>query len=111
VFRLRSVSFIAAGVSTLLLALAAVLLAVVGQGQYLEDHCFTSAPVPQGATAGRGPTWEFPATLRCQWDGAPDVIVTNWFPFLWVAGCLLAGLAGIVLAWWVLVIRPRSVAS
>jgi hypothetical protein len=99
---------VVAGAVTLLLAVLALLLAAIGQGQYLEDYCFTRAPVPDGATSGRGPTWEFPATLHCQWDGAPDVIVVNWLPFMWVAGCLVAGVLGIALVWWVLMARPSA---
>jgi hypothetical protein len=108
---LRFVRFVAAGVLTPLLAVAALLLAAVGQGHYLEDYCFTSAPVPDGAGSVRGPIWEFPATLHCQWNGAADVVTVNWLPFLWVAGCLMAGVAGIVIVWWILVVRPRTAAS
>jgi hypothetical protein len=97
---------VTAGVLTPLMALTALLLAAVGQGQYLEDYCFTGAPVPPGATSVQGPSWEFPATLRCQWHDAPDVVVTDWLPLLWVAGCLSAGLGVIALTWWILAVRP-----
>jgi hypothetical protein len=97
---------IIAGVSTSVIAVTTVVLAAVGQGQYLEDFCFTRAPVPLGATSGLGPAWEFPARFRCRWHGTADVLVTDWLPFLWLVGCLSVGILAVAVLWWIVLVRP-----
>ena len=83
-----------------------------GRAQYLNDYCFTRAPLPPGVTEGssvRGPFFESPVSLRCNWAAHPDVVVTDAAPLL---GLLLVVLLALAAALLVLLVRaPRSTST
>jgi hypothetical protein len=86
-----------AAVLCLLGSLVALAVWAVGLGHYLEDYCFTRAPSPadEGVVV-TGPVVRWPATLRCEYDPPyPDVVVTDWSPLLWTAGCAVVTLTGV----------------
>lgn len=70
---------------------------VVGQGQYLQDYCFTRVEPPQTsppeALSGRPAYWADPVTVACEFDGFSTVYTTEPAPLL---GALL--LAAVVIA-------------
>ncbi|GAA1475961.1 hypothetical protein GCM10009623_04070 [Nocardioides aestuarii] len=100
-----------------LLALAAGgAVAVLGYGawrlasaRYLEDYCLTRAPLPLGdleMSVVRGPSFDAPWRLRCDWQAVPDVVVTDPVPAL---GLVAVGVVALVVA--LAVLRSRRVAA
>jgi hypothetical protein len=81
---------------------------LLGRARYLEDYCFTRAPLPPGVTetsAVRGPSFDSPVSLRCDWAAHPDVVVADPVPLLGlVLVVLLAAAAALV----VLLRGPRT---
>ena len=79
-----------------------------GRAQYLEDYCFTRAPLPPGVTEGssvQGPSFESPVSLRCTWAAHPDVVVTDPVPLL---GLVLVVLLAVAAALVVLLLGRRT---
>ena len=76
-----------------------------GQARYLEDYCLTRAPLPDGGTelrVVRGPGYDSPVSLRCDWVDHSDVVVVDVLPLL---GALIVVL--VALAVGALVLRAR----
>lgn len=100
----------AAALITLVVMLTALGIAVIGQGQYVDDYCITRVPAPKGmteATGGGRPAYlDNPITIRCDYDHFPSVTVTDLFPLFWIVGTV--GTATIIsaLLWRTMVIRP-----
>lgn len=93
----------------LLGALVTLAVWAVGLGHYLEDVCILSPAVDaREGDVVRGPSLEWPNRLRCSFvnSGRPDVVITDWAPLLWTAGCACAALVGVVVV--VLVARRLS---
>ena len=93
----RALLALAAGGTVALLGYVAWLLA---SARYLEDYCLTRAPLPPGdleTSVVRGPSYEGPWRLRCDWQEVPDVVVTDPVPALGalavVVVALVVGLA------------------
>ncbi len=92
--------------------IVAFIVAAVGINQYLEDFCFTTAPLPPVARyheemlSGGGLYWENLITFRCQWNQAADVVVKDFFPLGWILGVAVLTIVSVVLVWWLAVIRP-----
>ena len=89
-----------AAVLTLSVAGAAVAVATLGHARYLDGYCWSRLPLPLGHTGGSGPTWRWPASIVCPLDGAPDVVVSDLFPLVWVVVCGAAGSLAVWLTWW-----------
>jgi len=101
----RPVLAVVVGVAVAAVGVVAWLL---GRAQYLEDYCFTRAPLPPGVTEGssvRGPFFDSPISLRCDWAAYPDVVVTDAVPLL---GLLFVVLLAVVAALVVLLRRPGT---
>jgi hypothetical protein len=89
--------------------LAAALLAagfwLVGQAQYTENYCFTRAPEPAGVNpeglSGRPGHLDGPVTIRCEYDEASDVVVTDPLPLTGavVLATLVMAVAVVSLLW------------
>ena len=86
--------------ASFLTGVAALLAAgfwVVGQGQYLQDYCFTRVELPQTsppeALSGRPAHWADPVTVACEFDGFSTIYTTGPAPLI---GALL--LAAVVIA-------------
>lgn len=79
---------------------AGVLLAVgvwaVGLGQYGEDYCGSETRLPSGAAGWRGPDWDSPITLRCDYDTGP-VSFTDPLPVAWTSWWALATIGNVLL--------------
>lgn len=84
---------LAAAAVTLLTALLAALVWLLGQAQYVNDYCTTRAPQPPNVAGGRPAYMSDPITVACEFDGYPTVYVTEPGPLL---GALL--LTAIVIA-------------
>lgn len=84
--------FLAAAVVTLLTALLAALVWLLGQA-HVNDYCTTRAPQPPNLVGGRPAYMADPITVACEFDGHPTVYVTEPGPLL---GALL--LTAIVVA-------------
>jgi len=81
---------------------------ILGRARYLDDYCFTRAPLPPGVTrssAVEGPSFESPVSLRCAWAAHPDVVVADPVPLL---GLLLVVLLALAAALVVLLGRRRT---
>lgn len=81
--------------TVVVVAFAGAAVWLLAQARYLEDYCLTRAPLPGGATEGvvvRGPSYDRPWRLRCDWPSGPDVVVTDVLP---LAGAVLV--VGVVL--------------
>ena len=92
----------------LVVAAAGAVAWLLGRAQYLEDYCFTRAPLPPGVTEGstvRGPFFASPVSLRCDWAAHPDVVVTDAVPLL---GLLFVVLLAVVAALVVLLRGPGA---
>jgi hypothetical protein len=100
-----------AAVLTLTAAGAAVAIATLGHARYLDGYCWSRLPLPLGHGGGSGPTWRWPASIVCPLDGAPDVVVTDPFPLVWVVVCGAAGLLAVWLTWWWVAHASRQTAS
>ena len=81
-----------AALASVLAGLLAAGLWTVAQAQYLNDYCSTRAPQPHAPTPesldGRPAYLDGPATVRCDYDALPDVVVTDALP---LAGALVLG--------------------
>ena len=100
-----------AGVVGLAVAAVGVVAWLVARARYLEDYCSTRAPLPPGVAEGssvRGPSFESPVSLRCDWAAHPDVVVTDPVPLL---GLLFVVLLAVVAALVVLLRAPRETAA
>ena len=84
------------GVVTIVSGLLAAGLWVIGQARYLEDYCHTRVPTPGQATGGRPAYLDGLVTIRCEYDGVPDVAITDALPL--VGGVLLAAAVLVVAA-------------
>lgn len=95
---------------TLVAAGTAATLTIVGHARYLDGYCWSRLPLPLGITGGSGPTWRWPTSVVCTLQGAPDVVVPDLFPLVWVVACGTTGLLVAWLAWW-WAVRPRGVSA
>lgn len=71
-----------AGVSAVVTALVGFAVWLVLQARYLEDYCFTRAPLPEGAapepTGHMPPAYmEDPITVRCEYSAYSDVVIRD----------------------------------
>ena len=90
--------------------ITALVLAAVGQRQYVSDYCITRVPEPIGmteATGGGRPAYLVdPITIRCEYDHFPSVMRTDLFPLFWIVGTVGAAVVVSALLWRAMVLRP-----
>jgi hypothetical protein len=89
---------------------AAAGVTILGHARYLNGYCWSRLPLPLGIAGGSGPSWRWPASVVCALEGAPDVVVPDLFPLLWVIVCTATGMLVAWLAWW-WAVRPWSVSA
>ncbi|GEM_PF-3477625 len=99
-----------AAVLTVAAAGAATGVTILGHARYLNGYCWSRLPLPLGIAGGSGPTWRWPASVVCTLEGAPDVVVPDLFPLVWMVVCGATGLLVVWLAWsWA--VRPPGVSA
>lgn len=105
--RARRVARLAGAIlASLVCAVAAIGLWVVGQARYTEDYCQTrvdepAAPAGVEGLSGRPAYLDGPVTIRCDYDQVPDLTVTDPLPLVGalVLIVLVLGVVAVTIEW------------